>query len=372
MCLINEMKRLPILIIVLLVVQSESLYAQTSLDSTINKARNSIISLIEEESIVGLSITVSYNDSIIWSEGFGYSDLNEKKAIDPSRTLFRIASISKPFTATILGRLCEEKTIDLESSLYSYVPNFPKKKFDFTIFHLATHRSGIRHYNALENENNKTLSIEEGLAKFKKSKLKFQPGTAYLYSSYGYNLLGFAMEKASNKSFEELLKTYITIPLDLNNTIPDYGIYDTLEVSGFFKSNGKGKVKASKPVNYGMKLPSGGLLSTSENLVTFGNSYAYNRLLTKETQFKILTDNSLPNGKKTGYGIGWGLKVDKKGRKIISHTGGNTGSVCRLIVYPESKLTIAVVSNTFGIDWLKFISTVNNIPNMILEGEDNN
>ena len=79
LCLINEMKRLPILIIVLLVVQSESLYAQTSLDSTINKARNSIISLIEEESIVGLSITVSYNDSIIWSEGFGYSDLNGKR-----------------------------------------------------------------------------------------------------------------------------------------------------------------------------------------------------------------------------------------------------------------------------------------------------
>lgn len=366
------MKKLRIIIIILLVAKSASIYAQTSLDSTIIKAKNSITSLIEEENIVGLAITISFQDSIIWSEGFGHSDLYEKDSIDPSKTLFRIASISKPFTATILGRLYEDSIVDLDSSIYAYVPNFPRKKFDFTISHLATHRSGIRHYNAFEKENNKALSIEEGLSKFKNSKLKFKPGTEYLYSSYGYNLLGYAMEKASNKSFEELLNLYITNPLGLNNTIPDYGIYDTLKISGFFKSNGKGKVTTAKSVNYSMKLPSGGLLSTSEDLVTFGNSYVYNRLLSKETQSKMLTDNSLPDGKKTGYGIGWGLKVDKKGRKIISHTGGNTGSVCRLIVYPESKLTIAVVSNTYGIDWLKFTRTVDNIPNMILEGEGNN
>jgi CubicO group peptidase (beta-lactamase class C family) len=81
----------------------------------------------------------------------------------------------------------------------------------------------------------------------------------------------------------------------------------------------------------------------------------------------MLTTTSLPNGKKTGYGIGWGLGVDKSGRKIISHTGGNAGSVCRLIVYPESELTIALVSNTSGIDYLKFMRTVNQIPNIFLE-----
>lgn len=360
------MKRIAILIIIL-TIPSLNLIAQVSLDSKIKEAKSSIISLIEEEKIVGLSITVSLKDSIIWSEGFGYSDLEEKKAIEPDKTLFRIASISKPITATILGRMYEEEVLDIEESVYSYVPTFLEKSFDFNLKQLATHTSGIRHYKSSEKDSRKPLSMEEGLSKFENSKLKFKPGTSYLYSSYGYNLLGVAMEKASKKSFEELLITYVTEPLEIMNTIPDKGVYDTIQTSGFFVLNGKGKVKEAKTVYMTMKLPSGGMLSTSEDLVTFGNAYVYNRLLNKETQTKMLINTILPSGNKTGYGMGWGVGIDKKERKIVSHTGGNTGSVCRLIFYPDSELSIAVVSNTFGIDWLKFIRTVNQIPIIILD-----
>ena len=335
--------------------------------NNVTKIRQSIQQLINEEGIVGLAISISYKDSLILSEGFGHSDLNGKKAIEPDKTLFRIASISKPITATILGRLNEENAIDLEESVYSYVPNFPKKKHDISMMQLATHTSGIRHYKSSEKENVKPLSIEDGLAKFEKSKLKFKPGTDYLYSSYAYNLLGVAMEKVSKRSFEDLMKLYVTNPVGMSNTIADKGKYDTIQSSGFFESNGKGRIKKSKPVYMAMKLPSGGMLSTSEDLVAFGNAYAYNRLLKESTQIKMLTKTDLPNGKKINYGIGWGLGIDKKGRKIISHSGGNTGAVCRLIVYPEEKLVVAVVSNTFGIDWLKFNKTVNNIPNLILD-----
>lgn len=360
------MKKIALLILILLTIQSENLIAQISLDSKIKEAKSLITSLIEEEKIVGLSITVSYKDSIIWSEGFGYSDLERKKAIEPDKTLFRIASISKPITATILGRMNEEGVLDIEESAYSYVPDFSEKRFDFNLKQLATHTSGIRHYKSSERESRKPLSMEEGLSKFEKSKLEFKPGTHYLYSSYGYNLLGVAMENASKKSFEELLMTYVSKPLGMMNTIPDRGVYDTIQTSGFFMSNGKGKLNEAKTIYMTMKLPSGGILSTSEDLVTFGNAYVYNRLLNKDTQTEMLTNTILPSGKKTGYGIGWGVEIDKKERKIISHTGGNTGSVCRLIIYPESEFTIAVVSNTFGIDWLKFIRTVNQIPIIIL------
>ncbi|MEL6132507.1 MAG: serine hydrolase domain-containing protein [Bacteroidota bacterium] len=329
-----------------------------------------IQTLVEEEQIVGLAITVSLEDSVMWSEGFGYSDLDKEKPIKPDQTLFRIASLSKPLTATILGRLEEEELIDSKASVYTYVPDFPTKAYDFNLWHLATHRSGIRHYKAFEKDNQKPLSMEEGLAKFQKSKLKFEPGTDYLYSSYGYNLLGVAMVQATNTSFPQLLQTYVTTPLGMKHTVPDTGVYDAIQTSGFFKSNGKGKVEEAKSVNYTMKMPSGGLLSTSEDLVTFGNAYVYQRLLRRKTQEEMLTDHPLPNGEKTGYGMGWGLGVDGQGRQILSHTGGNVGSVCKLIVYPESALTLAVVSNTYGIDWLKFIRTVNRIPNMILEEKE--
>lgn len=337
---------------------------------SIKEAKKIIEAMVLQENVVGLSISVSLDDTLIWSEGFGHSDLAQQTPIVPSKTHFRIASISKPFTATLLGRLYEEGKVDLDESIYTYVPNFPKKKYDFTLRHLAMHRSGIRHYRKFERENKQPLSIEEGLKKFEKSRLRFEPGTDYQYSSYGYNLLGVAMEKATNKSFEALLSEYITAPLDLAHTVADDAVYENISTSGFFTTNGKGKVWEAEDVNMYMKLPCGGILSTSEDLVRLGDAYSYQRLLQPETQEMMLSDTPLLDGKKVGYGIGWGISTDKAGRKVISHTGGNTGSVCRLVVYPEQKLSIAIVSNTFGIDYLKFIRNLSKISNIILADLD--
>ncbi|MEO0340668.1 MAG: serine hydrolase domain-containing protein [Bacteroidota bacterium] len=329
-------------------------------------AKKRIEEMVQEENIVGLSISISLDDTLIWSAGYGYSDLEKQTPIDPSETVFRITSIAKPFTTTILGRLYEEGKIDWTKSLYHYVPDFPKKRYDFTLQQLALHRAGIRHYHWYEGENKKPLSIEQGLKKFKRSRLRFEPGTEYLYSSYGYNLLGVAMEKASGQSYEQLLAEYITRPLQLEHTIADDADYKNLRTSGFFTTKGKGKVWEAEAVNMYMKLPCGGILSTSEDLVQFGNAYSYGRILQENTRQTILLEPTLPDGKKVGYSMGWGLTIDKQGRKIISHTGGNTGAVCRLIVYPDQKLSIAVVSNTFGIDYLKFIRNLSSIANGIL------
>ncbi|MEO1547473.1 MAG: serine hydrolase domain-containing protein [Bacteroidota bacterium] len=333
----------------------------------IQKSRETLKTMIAEEGIVGLSISVSIQDSLVWSEGFGHSDLNGQTPINPGETLFRIASISKPFTGTLLARMYEEDIVALDASLYDYVPDFPKKKYDFTLRQLAMHRAGIRHYRGSEKENTEPLSLEQGLRFFEKSKLRFEPGTEYGYSSYGYNLLGLALQKAAKKPFETLLADYVTQPLGLKNTLPDTGQYENLTTSGFFNSNGKGKIKEAEYVNLFMKMPCGGLLSTSEDLVQFGNAYAQGTFLKAETQQLVLEDPPLPSGKTTGYGMGWGVSKDKKGRTFWSHTGGNTGSVCRLVVYPEQKMTIAIVSNTFGIDYLKFIRNVFQISNTFLD-----
>ncbi len=206
----------------------------------IQKSRETLKTMILEEGIVGLSISVSIQDSLVWSEGFGHSDLNGQTPINPSETLFRIASISKPFTGTLLARMYEEGIVALDASLYDYVPDFPKKKYDFTLRQLAMHRAGIRHYWGSEKENTEPLSLEQGLRFFEKSKLRFEPGTEYGYSSYGYNLLGLALQKAAKKPFETLLADYVTQPLGLKNTLPDTGQYENLTTSGFFNSNGKG------------------------------------------------------------------------------------------------------------------------------------
>lgn len=95
--------------------------------SSIDEARKMLNEMIKEENIVGLAISVSHQDSLIWSAGFGHRDLEKKMPVSPEHTYFRIASLSKPITATIMGRLYEDKIIDINKSVYEYVPNFPKK-----------------------------------------------------------------------------------------------------------------------------------------------------------------------------------------------------------------------------------------------------
>jgi len=207
--------------------------------------------------------------------------------------------------------------------------------------------------------------MEEGLAKFQNNKLRFEPGTDYLYSSYGYNLLGIAMEKATQRSFEELLTTYVTRPLGMEHTLPDPAEYEALETSGFFIYKG-GQAREAKSVDLRLKLPSGGMLSTSEDLVRLGNAYTYQRILAPATQEEWMANTPLPNGKKPGYGLGWGVSPDPKGRPRLSHTGGNTGAICKLIVYPEQRVTVALVSNTSDVDWLRVVGEASTISNEVL------
>lgn len=339
------------------------------LESKKESARQILLQFFEEEKPVGMAVSLSLKDSIIWSEGLGFSDLEGQSPIDPSQSLFRIASLSKPITSAILARMMEEGLLDYDQSVYAYVPDFPSKKYDISLRDLAMHRSGIRHYRWYEGENRKDLSIEEGLKKFSRSRLSFEPGTQYQYSSYGYNLLGHAMEKAANQSFELLLQNYLTNPLGMQHTLLDPAEYSNLKTSGFFRSNGKGKNKEEKYVNMKMKGPSGGILSTSEDLVRFGNAFIYKRLLKAETQAELLELKPLKNGNTVSYAMGWGVSKDAQGRTYYSHTGGNAGSVCRIIVYPEEELVLAVVSNTFGTDYLKFIRSLAAISNTLLDTE---
>lgn len=333
----------------------------------IEDCRAKLQSMMDEEGIVGLSVTLSFKDSVIWSEGLGHRDLQGTKSISPSETLFRIASLSKPITATIMGRLYEDSIIDVEESLYTYAPDFPKKAYDFSLRDLAMHRSGIRHYKPLETENTKAIGIKEGLERFKSSKLKFKPGSSYLYSSYGYNLLGYAMSNASKVSFEDLMETYICTPLDMKHTMADRGTYPDMNVSGFFQTKGKDKTRIAKDVNMYMKLPSGGILSTSEDLVKLGNAYIYKRAMRPETQAEILRLRPFPEWQANTYAMGWGVSKDKQGRTYWSHTGGNTGAMCRILVYPEQEMCLAIVSNTSGADYLKFIRIMAQVANAMLE-----
>ena len=90
----------------------------------------------------GLSVSVAKKGNIVFSRGYGYADVEQKKTIDPSKTKFRIGSVSKTYAATALGILSERKILDLEEDIYKYVSSFPSKKWKFNTMQLAGHLSG--------------------------------------------------------------------------------------------------------------------------------------------------------------------------------------------------------------------------------------
>ncbi len=227
--------------------------------------------LVDERKIPGMALTVLYRGKPFYQKGFGFADLEKRIPVDPGKTLFRIASASKPIAAMALARMVADKEIDLDESLYTYVPYFPKKEYDFTLRQLAGHTAGIRGYRGREYARNEPLSIRDSLAIFQDDPLQFKPGTQFLYNSFDWVLISLAMEEVSGMSFSAYVKEKVLRPLNMKHTfeetpgnLPDHAaLCYTRTRSGF---------RPAIPVDNRYKLAGGGYLSTSEDLAKLGRA----------------------------------------------------------------------------------------------------
>ena len=300
---------------------------------------------LNSESIPGMAISISQDGEMVFSEGFGYANLETKKEVIPDKTQFRIASISKTLTAAALAKLMDDEKLDLDESIYTYVPDFPKKSYDFTIRQVGGHIAGIRHYNGSEFILNKKMSIVEGLDVFKDSPLKFESGTQYSYSTYGWNLLSVVVQNASKMEFNSYMTNTIFKPLKMNSTTLDLSIKDMPNRTLFYRRTNAGDIVLGPEVSNEFKVAGGGFISTSEDLIRFGNEIMNPKLLSKESVEELLTPLVLSNGELTGYGVGIGIAKSMNGTPKYSHSGGGIGTTSLLLMYPEEGIVIAILTN---------------------------
>ncbi len=293
----------------------------------------------------GLSVSVGYDDKIIWSKGFGYADLEQKVTVDPSLTKFRVGSIAKPFTAFALAKLLDGKKIELDSEIQSYVPSFPKKKYPITIRQIAGHLSGIRHYQGNEfYSQKKYTSVLEGLAIFQADPLEHMPGDKWSYTSYGYNLLSAAVEQASGKSFLNYMNEDVFLPLGMKQTVPDY-LDEIIINRGRYYLRRDNAYFNEPEVNNSYKWAGGGFLSTTDDLVRFGFAHLNDKHLSKSTIDLLWTSQQTADGALTGYGIGWRIVKLEGGQTWIGHGGGSVGGSTQFWLLKKHGLVIAMVSN---------------------------
>jgi len=305
---------------------------------------------VSESGVAGLTVTVGIDHEIVWSEGFGYADLEQQVPIDPALTRFRVGSTAKSMTAMALGQLHESGSLDLDVPVQTYLPDFPEKESPITTRMLAGHLGGVRHYNGDEFfSNTPYASVSDALVIFKDDPLVVPPGTEFSYTTYGYNLISAVIESASDQEFLTYMSENVFGPTGMDRTTADHVVPLISYRSRYYRLE-DGQLVNSPWVDNSNKWAGGGFLSTSEDLVRFGFAHLSDQFLQPDTIEMMWTSQLSGAGEPTGYGIGWGMRTDDHGRQLIGHTGGSVGGTTNLRIYPDEGLVIAVIANTSQAD----------------------
>lgn len=295
--------------------------------------------------IPGFAVAVAVDGRIVWSEAFGYADLEAQRPATPA-TQFRIGSVSKPLTAAAVAQLYEAGKLDLDAPVQRYVPSFPEKGAPITTRLVAGHLAGLRHYQGDEFVlNRRFATVTEGLSIFKDDPLLFPPGTRYSYSTYGWNLISAVVEGASEEEFLAYMSRHVFKPLGMTATAPDKNDSLIPNRTRFYERRAGGEFVLAPVVDNSYKWAGGGFLSTAEDLVRFGSAHLAPGFLKAATLELLFTAQQTNAGQRASYGIGWVVARDSLGHRYAYHGGGSVGGTTAFGVDRDSRVVFALVTN---------------------------
>ena len=302
-----------------------------------NKAKlDSLISTIEVNNKGMGSISVFRNGQEVYQRGYGYADVENKRKAN-ALTRYRIGSISKTFTATLIMQLIEEGKISLSATLNDFYPQV-KGSEKITIAHMLQHRSGIPDYLNVPNYfewYTQPHTKEELLQRVLLRENKFEPDTKYEYSNSNYILLTFITEDASGKTYENLLQERIIQPCKLKNT--SIGKKINPQQNEAFSYNMLTDWVKEKETDMSIPSGAGALVSTTTDINTF---------LTALFTGKLLKPNSLEQmlNMKDGYGFGL-FKVPFYEHKGYGHNGKIDAFYSNAYYFPIENISVTILSN---------------------------
>ena len=322
------------------------------------RIRQTLRAMHEKERNVGLSAAVMHHGQLVFSEGMGSADLEHGIPVTPE-TRFTAASIGKTFTGTTLAILADSGLIDLDAPIQRYVPSFhPPGGEAITLRLLAGHLGGVRHYRSGERTPAFLAThyddVSDAVALVANDTLIDQPGVAYHYSSYGYNLLAAAIQAAAHRPYASVVEDLLLRPLGLGHTrfddvrivIPNrarhYAFNDP------FTYAATTDLRRVPDFDYSYNMGGGNILTTAADLVRFGNAMMQPGRLSPGALRLIQTELRGTAGG-THWGVGWFVNPDSAGRHMLHSNGAFPGVQSALYVYPDDEIVVAVLSNTWGI-----------------------
>jgi D-alanyl-D-alanine carboxypeptidase len=292
------------------------------------------------------SVLVARGGKVLFEKGYGLAN-REWGVPNSSPTKFRIASLTKQFTAAAILILQEQGKLKVTDPVSRHVADLPPEWRQITVHQLLTHTSGLPEYTS-PPEIEKTLNLtgaspEQLLNLVRRQPLNFAPGTKLVYCNTGYLLLGMIIEKASGSDYASFLRQSIFTPLRLNDT--GYDVRSDIlpgRASGYRFKDGKpenaGYVDASIP------FAAGGLYSTVRDLYRWNEALAAGRLLSAESRRQMFA--TYPEAAGYGAHYGYGVVIAEKfGQPLYYHGGGINGFASAIQRYPESNVCVVVLSN---------------------------
>ena len=314
----------------------------------VEQARALVRADVAERGYPGIAIAVSVDGETVWSEGFGHADLEHRVPMSPS-VKFRVGSISKSMTAASVAALVEDGRLDLDAPIQQYVPSFPEKAHPITTRQLGGHLGGIRHYQGNENFiRDPYATVLDGLSIFADDPLLHAPGTAFAYTSHGFNLISAVVEGAARQPFLDYMREAVFRPLGMRDTVADFVTPIIPGRTRYYVRDAERRVVNAPFVNNSYKWAGGGFLSTTEDVLRFANAHLDDGFLSKSSRELLFTEQKTRDGEGVGYGFGWFIRTRDDGRRLLSHSGGSVGGTSLMVMEPETRVVVVGLINLTG------------------------
>jgi D-alanyl-D-alanine carboxypeptidase len=302
--------------------------------------------LVDFVPLAGLAIAIQYKGEI-YEQGYGFADVQNEKPVT-AQTVFKIASLTKSFTAAAILRLHEEGKLRLDDRISRFLPGAPDLAEDVQVQHLLNHTSGVPDWSmdAAQEALPEAFTTEEAVKYYFSTvqSLEFESGTASSYNNAGYFLLGAIIEKASGMTYSEYLTGTFFEPLGLNSSGECSPQADLL---GYHSVNKQ--LEEARPSNLKLLGAAGGLCSNVGDLLKWLDALRHGKAIQPATWEQMIKQTELSDGQAVEYGFGLVVEEDTLGPEI-SHDGVTAGFNSFFIYYPEHELSIVLLTNTDGFD----------------------
>ena len=320
----------------------------------VQQARQIARTGLVEQNLPGLSVAVGVGGDVVWAEGFGWANIENRVPVTPEMR-FRIGTASTALTSAAVGLLLEQGKLKLDDVIQLYVPAFPEKQWPVTLRQLMGHLAGVRNDGGDEGplysqHCNRPL---DALPAFANRTLLFEPGTQYRYSSYGWILMSAAVEAAAAEPFLAFMQKRIFEPVGMDGTGADSMEAMSDRVTFYFPRFAADPRYGPDPmrdVDYSCYAGASVFLSTPTDLVRFAMAIDGGKLLQPATVQLLQASQRLSTGEETGYGLGWDLETTTlagKEARVVGHDGDSLGGMlASFMTFPEHGITVSVTSNT--------------------------